>query len=78
MGVGSLAVDNGVCRSNKTLSGRSGRKVLTQDMANYPPLAALVQNLKRNDKEFVRRSFIAKSLKAAASKRAPRVNLAQF
>lgn len=110
---------------------RSGRKVLTQDMENYPPSAALVQNLKhedyvrilcgsidelpeafynldarkrteelnknagtklmvkkndtvetaslsKNDKEFVRRSFIAKSLKVAASRRAPSVNLAQF
>ena len=110
---------------------RSGRKVLTQDMENLPPAAALVQNLRyedyveilcgsidelpdafynldarkrieeqnrsggtkpivkkhdkvetaslsKNDKKFVRSSFIAKNIKLAASSRAPRLNLAQF
>ncbi len=109
---------------------RSGRKLLTQDMANLPPAASLVQNLKhedyvkilcgsidelpevfynldkrkraevrnrnsetkpavkkhdkvetaslsKNDRKFIRNSFIARNLNFAASSRAPRVDLAR-
>lgn len=127
--------DNGLeyffCTLKHAERKRSGRKILTLDMENLPPAAALVQNLKhedyleilcgsidnlpeafynldvrkrseernlidgmklidnkhvkvetaslsKNDKKFVRSSFIAKTIKFAATRRAPRMNLAQF